>query len=86
MIAAGMTVLEPPELVGREHVVSAADGAAQPGVLHAVEPEPGRRIDDAEVDAELVEPLVHETRQHRGGAVEHVLGRRGPNASMPTRR
>jgi hypothetical protein len=43
-----------------------------------VEAEPVGRVDDAEVDAEVVEALVHEARQHRGGAVEHVLGGRGP--------
>ena len=79
MIAAGMMrSCESAELLGGEHVVGAADGPAQPRVLHAVEAEPGRRIHHAEVDAELVQPLVHEPRQHGRGPVEHVLARRRP--------
>ena len=66
------------ELVGGEHVVGAADRAAQPRVLHTMEREPGGRIHDAQVDAELVQPLVHEPWHHRGRAIEHVFARRGP--------
>ena len=72
------SILEPAELVGREHVVGAADGATLPGVLHAVIAKARRRVHDAEVDAEIVQALVHEARQHRGGPVEHVLARRAP--------
>src|SRR3989441_5120232 len=53
-------VLEPAELVGREHVVGATDRTAQPRVRHAVIREAGRRVDDTEVDAEVVQTLVEE--------------------------
>jgi hypothetical protein len=66
------------ELVHREHVVGPADGAPLPRVLHAVEAEPGRRVHHAEVDAEVVQALVHEPREHGGRPVEHVLAGRGP--------
>ena len=79
-------VVEAAELVGREHVVGAADGPAQPRVLHAVEAQAGGRVDHAEVDAEIVESLVHEARQHGGRAVEDVLAGRRPERLLPTRR
>ncbi len=71
-------VLEAAELVRREDVVGAADGPPQPRVLHAVVAQPGGRIHHREVDAEIRQPLVEQPRQHGGGAVQHVLARRGP--------
>jgi hypothetical protein len=44
--------------------------------------EPGRRVDDAEVDAEVVQALVHQARKHGGRPVEHVLARRTPEGLL----
>jgi hypothetical protein len=44
--------------------------------------EPGRRIDDAKVDAEIVQALVHQARKHGGRPVEHVLARRAPEGFL----
>jgi hypothetical protein len=38
------------------------------------------RVDESHVDAELVEALVEEARQHRGGAVQCVARRQRPPA------
>ncbi len=75
-------ILEPAELVGREHVVGPADGPALPGVLHTVIAEPGRGVHDAKVDAEIVQALVHEARQHGRRPVEHVRARRTPKGLL----
>ena len=68
------------ELIRGEHVVRPADRAAHARVLQAMVREPGGRIDDRDVDAEIVQPLVHQPREHRGRTVEHVFARRRPEA------
>ena len=53
--------------------IEAADHGA-PGLVvgDARDGKTGRRIDDAEIDAELVEPVVEHARHHRRGAVARV--------------
>src|SRR5439155_143438 len=58
------------------------DRTAQPRVLQAVIPEAGRRVDDTEVDAEVVQTLVEEAREHRRRPVEDVLTRRPPEGLL----
>src|SRR5439155_441846 len=55
---------------------------AQPRVLQAVIPEAGRRVDDTEVHAEVVQTLVEEAREHRRRPVEDVLTRRPPEGLL----
>ena len=71
------------ELVHREHVVGAAEGAPQLVRRQAVVAEPGGRIDHGEVEPEVVQALVEEARHHRGRAVQRVLGRQEPERLLP---
>ena len=70
----GQPVAEPVEIIGRDDVVGADHGAPGLVVLDARQAQPGGRIDDREIDADLVEPGIEHFRHHRGGAVECVLG------------
>jgi hypothetical protein len=62
------------EILGRDDVVAADHGAAGLVILDARQAQPGGRIDDREIEADFVEPLVQHLRHHCGGAVERVLG------------
>ena len=75
-------ILETAELVSGEHVVGAANRAAKPGVLHAVITQPRRRVHDAEINAEVVQALVHQARKHGRRPVEHVLARGAPEGLL----
>jgi hypothetical protein len=70
----GQPVFKAGEILGRNDVVGADHGAAGGVVLDARQAEPGGRIDDREIEADLVQPVVQHLRHHRGGAVERVLG------------
>ena len=64
--------------LGVERVERAARHLAQLGVEDRERREPAARVEHREVDAELVEPLVEQARQVRGGAVERVRGGQAP--------
>ena len=68
------------EIVGRDDVVGADHRAPRRVVLDARQAQPGGRIDDREIGADLVQPLIEQMRHHRGGAVERVAGLAGPEA------
>ena len=86
MTAAGVSrSLEIAEVLGGDDVEAADHGAPGRVVRDARDAEPGGRIDDAEIDAELVEPVVEQARHHRRGAVERV-GRLAAPSSLPWRR
>ena len=70
----GQPVAEPVEIIGRDDVVGADHGASGLVVLDARQAQPGGRIDDREIDADLVEPGVEHFRHHRRRTVERVLG------------
>ena len=61
------------EHAGVEPVERPARAAAVALVVEVAEQEPEARVDDADVDAELVEPLVQEAGEHGGGAVDGEL-------------
>ena len=73
-------VLELLEIARRHDVVGADHGAAGRVVHDARQPQPGGRIDDREIGADLVEPLIQQMRDHRRGAVVGVAGLAGPEA------
>ncbi|MGR6999032.1 hypothetical protein ACU686_14285 [Yinghuangia aomiensis] len=60
-------------------VECAREGAAQLVVGKLGHREAVGGVEDREVDADLVEALVHQVRQHAGGAVEGVGGRDSPH-------
>jgi hypothetical protein len=73
--------------IGREHlrvhpVHRARAGAAQllVGIAHVEETQGG--VEQAEVDAEVVQPLVEEARDHGGGAVEGIGGLAPPGGPV----
>ena len=68
----GQAVAEVAEIIGRDDVEAADHRAPGLGILDARYAEPRGRIDDAEIDPELVEPVVQHPRHHRGGAVAGV--------------
>ena len=68
----------PAVLFGSEFVEGAADCLAHFVVLHVRESETNRGIEHDVVHAHLVHALVQQTRHHRRGAVERVLGRQRP--------
>jgi len=68
----GETVPELLEILGGDDVEAADDGAAGLVVGDAVDAESRRRIDDREVDADLLEAVVEHPRHHRGGAVASI--------------
>ena len=82
----GQPVAEPVEIIGRDDVVGADHRAPGLVVLDARQAQPGGRIDDREIDADLVEPLVEHLRHHRRGAVERVLGLAVPEIRAARRR
>ena len=74
-------ITEPGEHLGVVEVVRARRRAPQLVVAHARQRDhlqAGARVDDREVEADLVESLVEQARQHGGAAVERVLGRYRP--------
>ena len=77
----GQPLLVLGEEVGKHDVERAAGGTAHLLILLADELQPQRRIDDAEIDAELVEAPAQQARQQRGGAVERVFGGAPPPGS-----
>ena len=65
---------------GREHLgIGPVEGAAQTPSVALVgcveEDESDARIDDAEVEAEFVEPLVEQSREQRRGQVDGLACR-----------
>ena len=78
---AGHAVFETGEHVGVVEVVRTGRRPAQFVVAHARQRdhlEAEARVDDRVVEADLVEALVQQPRQHRGAPVEGVLGGNGP--------
>jgi hypothetical protein len=61
-------------------VARARDAATHLLVVEGHRDETERRVEDGEIEADLVEPLVQEARQHRRGAVEGVARRHAPPA------
>ena len=78
----GQPVAELGEIIGRDDVVGADHGAAGGVVLNARKAQPGGRVDDDEIEAELVEAVVKQARHHRGGAVERVLRLAAPERRL----
>ena len=73
-------VLQILEVLGRDDVVGTDNGAPCRVILDARQAQPGGRIDDREIGADLVEPLVEEMRHHRRRAVISVAGLASPEA------
>jgi hypothetical protein len=78
MIAAGMMRSAKGRNCSAVNVVGAAKSPAQPLRLQTVVAEAGGGIDHAEIEAEVIQALVHEARKHGRGPVEGVLGGEKP--------
>ena len=76
----GQTVAEIAEVIGGHDIEAADHGAPGFVILDARYAQPRGRIDDAEIDPELIETIVQHPRHHRGGAVAGVRGWRPPIA------
>ena len=76
----GQPIAELGEILGRHDVEAADDRPAGLRVGNARNAETGGRVDDAEIDAELVEPVIQHLRHHRGGAVARIGGLPSPIA------
>src|ERR1700730_8602414 len=74
----GQPVAEIAEIIGRDDVEAANHRAPGLVVLDARYAEPRGRIDDAEIDPQLVEAIVQHARHHRRGAVAGVGGLPSP--------
>src|SRR5215470_14999246 len=68
----GQTVAEIAEVIGSDDVEAADHGAPGLVILDARDAQPRGRVNDAEIDPQLVEPVVEHARHHRGGAVAGV--------------
>ncbi len=68
----GQPIAELGEIIGSDDVEPAHDGPARLVVGDARDAEPAGRVDHAEIDADLVEPVVEHARHHRRGAVAGV--------------
>ena len=68
----GQPVAELGEIIGADDVEAADHRAPGLAVGDAVNAEPGGRVDDAEIEAELIEAVVEHARHHRGGAVAGI--------------
>ena len=62
------------EIFGGDDVVGAAGGAARLAVADARHAQTARRIDDCEIEPDLVEALIEESRKDRSREVARVLG------------
>ena len=83
MIAAGrQPVAETAEILGRDDVVGADHSAPRRVVLDARQAQPGGRIDNHKVEAQLVEAVVEQLRHHRRGAVERVFRLAAPEGLL----
>jgi len=71
-----------PELLGGVHVVRAAERAAMLVRRKAIVAQPGRRVDHAEVESEVVEPLVEQPGHHGRGPIERVLRGQEPEGLL----
>ena len=65
----GQAIAQAAEVIGRDDVVGADHGAPGGVVLDAREAQPGGRVDDRKIKADLVEAIIKQARHHRGGAV-----------------
>src|SRR5262245_16533405 len=79
----GEPVLEPFEEIEGDDVEAVDYGAPGRVVGNAWDAEPGGRVDDAVIEPQLVEPVVEQTRQHRGRAVESVRRLPAPETFHP---
>ena len=70
------------EVLGGDDVVGADDRTACLVVADARQAQTGRRIDDREIGAKLVEALVKQARHHGRGAVERILGLPAPECRL----
>ena len=78
----GHAVAQVAEVVRGDDVVGANHRAPGVVVADARHAQAGGRVDDREVGAELVEPLVEQARHHRGGAIERVLRLAAPEGGL----
>ena len=76
-------VAETAEIIGRNDVVGADHGAPGRVVLDARKAQPGGRVDDDKVEAQLVEAVIEQFRHHRGRAVERVFRLARPERLLP---
>src|SRR5579863_1050285 len=60
------------------HIEAATGRLPHLGVADRIEAETGRRVEHGEIDAEFVEAMVEQLRQHRSGAIARVPGRKRP--------
>src|SRR5262249_58010946 len=65
----GELVAEALEVLVRDDVVPTDHGAPGGVVRDAADAEPGGRVDDTEIDAELVQPVVQHPGHHRRSPV-----------------
>ena len=77
----GQPVAELAEIVRGDDVEAADHRTARRLIGDARDAEPGGRVDDAEIDAQFVEPVIQHLRHHRGGAVAGV-GRLPPPIAL----
>ena len=61
-------------------VARAGDRSPQLAVVHRHHGQAEGGVEDRDVDADLVEPIVQQTGEHGGGAIEGVAGRHAPPA------
>src|SRR5205085_11909300 len=78
----GHAVGEIAEILGRDDVVGAAGSPPSLAVADPRYPKAAGRVDDREVEPDLVEALVEEPRKHRGREVARVLRRMGPEGLL----
>jgi len=69
-------------LVGDVAIEGTAGSAAQFFIFDRADEQAGGRIENREVEAKLVEPLVKQPRQDRGSAVERVLAGNDPEGFL----
>jgi hypothetical protein len=74
----GHTIGKGAEIFGRDDIVGAASGAARLAIADARHPQTAGRIDDCEIEPDLVEALIEEPRKNRSREVARILGRMGP--------
>jgi hypothetical protein len=78
----GQPVAEAAEIISRNDVVGANYRAPRRVVLNARKAQPGGRVNDDKIEAQLVETIIEQFRHHRGGAVECVFRLAGPKGLL----
>jgi hypothetical protein len=78
----GQPVAETLKVIGRDDVVGADHGAPRRVIGYARKAQPGGRVDDREIETDLVEAIVEQPRHHRGGAVECVFRLASPEGLL----